>query len=154
MIENEELLSIIPHRGKMLLLSKVTNYNTEERTIEAEYRITKDCLFYDSAIAGVPSWVGFEFIAQAICALSGIRNREKGGLPKIGFILSISQVQIAIPFLKTESIVVIKAKEIERADSVYAFLGEIILEGRPVLKGKLTVFDADDEQIQTIYRGK
>jgi len=154
MIENEELLSIIPHRGKMLLLSRVTNYNTEEQSIEAEYRITKDCLFYDSAIAGVPAWVGFECIAQAIAALAGIRNRENGGHPKLGFILSISQMQIDIPFLKNESTIAIKAKEIEHLDSLYVFWGEILIEGKSALKGNLSVFDADDEQIQSIIEGK
>jgi len=153
MVEEDELFSVVPHRGRMLLLSKITNYNPEERIIEAEYRIPKDCIFYNSALDGVPSWVGFEFIAQAISALSGIKNRENGGTPKIGFILGISQMQIDIPFFKTESTIAIKAKEIDHVDSLYIFWGEIFIEGRSALKGKLTVYDADDEQIQAVLRG-
>jgi predicted hotdog family 3-hydroxylacyl-ACP dehydratase len=152
MIEKEDLLSIVPHRGKMLLLSRVINYSMEDLTIEAEYHITEDCLFYDSAAAGVPAWVGFEFIAQAISAFSGIRNRENGEPPRIGFILAVSQVRIDIPFFKTASIITIRAKEIEQLDSLYIFKGEIFLEGRKVLEGRLTVLDADEEQAEAMKR--
>jgi len=152
MIEKEDLLSIIPHRGRMLLLSRVINYSLEEMTVEAEYNITEDCLFYDSETAGVPAWAGFEFIAQAISAFTGIRNRENGKPPKIGFILGISQMQIDIPFFKTASIITIRAKEIEHLDSLYFFKGEISLEGRKVIEGRLTVFDADEEKTEAMKR--
>ena len=150
MIENEELISIVPHRGKMFLLSRVIGYDLEERTMEAEYHVTRDCLFYDSSADGIPSWVCFEFIAQTIGALSGIRNRIKGEAPRIGFIVSISQVKIEIPFIKTGSIVTIKVKEIESIDMLYVFTGDIFLEGRKIFEGKLTVIDVDDEQAKTI----
>ena len=154
MIEKEELYSIVPHRGKMLFLTKIKEYNLEERTIEAEYFITEDCLFYDPIEAAVPAWVGFECIAQTISAFSGISDREKGEPPKIGFILSVSSVRIGIPFIKSGSTLEIKAKEIEHMDSVYVFEGEVLWEGKKVLKGKLTVFDADDEQTQALKEGK
>ena len=152
MIENEELLSIIPHRGKMMLLSRVSGYDLNERTIEAEYNVTKGCLFYDSALDGVPSWVCFEFIAQAIGAFSGIMNRIKGEPPKIGFILSVSQVRMEIPIIKTGNIVTIKAKEIENMDLLYVFTGEVFLKGRKIFEGNLTVVDVGDEQARTIQK--
>ena len=152
MIENEELLSIVPHRGKMMLLSRVTGYDLKERTIEAEYHVTKGCLFYDSAVDGVPSWVCFEFIAQAIGALSGIMSRVKGEPPKMGFILSVSQVRMEMPIIKTGNIVTIKAKEIENMDLLYVFTGEVFLEGRKIFEGKLTVIDVGDEQVKTIQK--
>jgi len=147
MIEKEELLSLIPHRGKMLLLTRVNGYNVEERVIEAEYHITEECLFYDSEAAGVPAWAGFEFIAQAICAFSGIRGKESGHPPKIGFILAVSQVQIGLPFFKAESIITIKAKEIENLAPVYVFEGELFLDEKKILGGKLTVLDVDDKSL-------
>jgi predicted hotdog family 3-hydroxylacyl-ACP dehydratase len=153
MIEKEELPSIIPHRGRMLLLSRIKRYNHEERSIEAEYHITKDCLFYDPVLDGVPAWAGFEFIAQSISALSGIAEREMGLKPKFGFILSVSSMRIDIPFFKTGNTVEIKTKQIERLDSVFIFNGEINLEGKKVHEGKLTVMDINEEQFNVLKKG-
>jgi predicted hotdog family 3-hydroxylacyl-ACP dehydratase len=139
MIETKDLPSIVPHRGKMLLLSKITGYNLKERILEAEYHITESCLFFDPAIGGVPGWVGFECIAQAIAALSGIRNSEKGEKLRRGFILNISKMQVFLPILKSGSTAIIKVKELDCMDLVYNFDGQIFIEGEKALEGTLTV---------------
>jgi len=144
MIDREELCSIIPHSGDMMLLSRIINYDTSSKSIEAEYDITEDCLFYDQQEAGVPSWVGFEFIAQSISAFIGIRDRENGLPPKKGYILGVSQTQIGLPILKTGSIIKIKAKELDNVHPVYVFEGEIHLDDKEVLAGKITVMEIDD----------
>ena len=151
-IEKEELQTIIPHRGKMLLLTRVNEYNLEERTLCAEYHITGDCLFYDPSVEGVPAWVGFEFIAQAIAAFSGIRDRENGVPPKMGFILSVASMRITLPVFGIGSTVQIRAREIERMDTMSSFEGEILLEGKKVLYGKLTVMEIDNEQAQAMKK--
>ena len=145
MIEKEELFSIVPHRGRMLLLGRVTGYNLEDRSIEAEYHITEDCLFYDSTAKGVPAWAGFEFIAQAIAAISGLKDRENGEPPKFGFVLAISQMQIKLPFFKPGTIIKIKARETDNIHPVFVFEGEIFLDGIKVLGGKLTVMEVDKQ---------
>ena len=152
MTENEELLSVLPHRGRMLLLSRINGYSPEERSLEAEYHITENCLFFDPAAAGVPAWVGFELMAQAVSALSGITGRERGEKPKIGFILSISAVRIGLPFFKAGSTVKIKVKETDQMDLIYAFSGEIFLEDKKVVTGKLMVMDVDNEQAETLKK--
>jgi hypothetical protein len=60
MIEKEELQTLIPHRGKMLLLSKIIDYNLDERSLAAEYHITEDCLFFNSAAGGVSEEISEE----------------------------------------------------------------------------------------------
>ena len=151
-IEKEDLASLIPHKGKMMFLSRVREYNLDERSLCAECHITEDCLFYDPAIGAVPAWVGFEFMAQAISALSGIQGRIMGVEPRIGFIMSVSFMQIALPSFKAGSIVEVKVKEKNSMDTVYNFTGEIFLEGRKVMEGSLTVMDATDKQIETIRK--
>ncbi|MCL2808793.1 MAG: 3-hydroxylacyl-ACP dehydratase [Treponema sp.] len=144
MIEINDLSSIIPHGGKMLLLSNITRYNLEECNLEAEYHITENCLFFDPQIGGVPTWVGFECIAQAIAALSGISDLEKdekNEKPRIGFIISISKMDVFLPVLKSGSTIVIKIKELDCMDLVYNFEGQIFLEGTKVLEGTLTVME-------------
>ena len=149
MIESKDLSSIVPHSGKMLLLSKITGYNLEERSLEAEYHITENCLFFDPETGGVPAYVGFECIAQAIAALSGITGREKRGhageKPRIGFILSISKMQVFLPLLSSGTTIFIKVKELDCMDLVYNFYGQIFLGGEKVLEGKLTIMEAEGD---------
>jgi len=149
----EELISIMPHRGRMLLLTKVNEYDLKEESIEAEYHLTEDCLFYDPAAPGVPAWVGFEFIAQAVSAYMGIKTRARGEPVKIGFILGVSGVRIGLSFFKTGSNIVIKAKEFENMDPLYIYKGEIFIDGKKVLEGKLTVMEVDDEKAQAMKKG-
>jgi predicted hotdog family 3-hydroxylacyl-ACP dehydratase len=145
LIEREELETIIPHRGKMLLISRVKEYNLKERNIWVESNIAEDCIFYDPAAGGVPSWVAFEFMAQAISALSGIRDRTLGIKPRIGFILGIPVMQMAIPVFKPGSRVEILVEEKDRMDLIYTFDGMAFLEGKKAVEGKLMVMEVNEE---------
>ena len=144
-IELEELQTVIPHRGKMMLLSRVLEYDSAGM-VRAEYDIAERCIFYDPAIQCVPSWAGFECIAQAISAFSGIRDREKNIKPKIGFILSIPFMRINIPFFKLGSVLDIHVRQIDRTGQVFTFDGEIFLEGVKAMEGKMMVMEIDNEQ--------
>jgi len=141
MIDKDGLAEIIPHRGSMMLLNKIVDYNLQEKSIEAQCFITPDCLFYDTDASGVPAWVGFEFIAQAISAFIGIRDRENGLPPKEGFILGVSHMRIDLPFFSKNSIITVKSRELDNVDPVYIFEGEILIDGKEVLAGKLTVME-------------
>ena len=152
MIENDELLSIIPHRGKMVLLSRVNNYDLKEYSLDAEYDITEDCIFYDPEYGGIPAWVGFEFIAQAISALVGLWRRERGEDVKLGFIMSVSSVKLGLPVYKAGNTVQLKVKRINRMDMVYTFEGFVYLDGSTVLEGKITILDVDEEKMQAFQK--
>ena len=152
MIKKEDIQTLIPHRGKMLLLSNIIDYNLDEGNLTAEYHITEDCLFFNSAVGGVPAWAAFECIAQAYSALSGIRGRNTGepsafasGVkPKVGYILSVSKIQIFLPVIKPGSTIVIKVNELDNMDSVSDFEGTVFLGDTKVLEGKITVMAANE----------
>ncbi|GBU28114.1 hypothetical protein R84B8_01672 [Treponema sp. R8-4-B8] len=149
MIEQEELRTLIPHTGKMLLLDRIIDYNIEY-SIRAEYNITESCIFYDPVLDGVPAWAGFEFIAQAISALTGIRKRAKGEKPKIGFILSIPHMRMEIPFFKNGSLADVRVKESDRTDLIYTYEGEVFLKDKKVMEGKMMVMEISDERLKTL----
>jgi predicted hotdog family 3-hydroxylacyl-ACP dehydratase len=151
-IEREELQTIIPHKGKMLLLNRVLEYNSDH-SIRAEYDITRNCIFYDPETEGVPAWAGFEFMAQAISALSGIMSRERGEKPKIGFILSIPSMRMEIPLFKSGSSVEVRVKETDCTDMIYSFDGAAFLEGRKVMEGKLMVIEVSEERFNELTGG-
>jgi len=149
LIEQEELQTLIPHKGKMLLLDKIIDYDIEH-SIRAEYNVTESCIFYDPALDGVPAWVGFEFMAQAISALTGIRKRAKGENPNIGFVLSIPSMRMEIPLFKNGSLVEVRVKESDCTDMIYTFEGEAYLENRKVMEGKLMVMEASDNKFKKL----
>ena len=91
-------------------------------------------------------------MSLSISAFSGIRGREKGESPRIGFILAVSKLKIDLPFFKAGSIISIKTKEVENLAPVYIFDGEIFLDGKSVLTGKLTVMDVDEEQAKSFKK--
>ena len=142
MIDKDKLLGFIPHRDRMCLLSRVNKYNLQENSIEAEYDITEDCLFYDIENSGVPAWVGFEFIAQSISAYIGIRNMINGLPVKKGFILGVSHMQTDLPFFRKNCIITINSIELDNLDPIYIFDGKISIDGKKVLAGKVTVMEA------------
>lgn len=142
LIEKEEIETILPHRGKMMLLSRVTDYHISGK-VRAEYDITQSCLFYDAEAGGVPSWVGFEFMAQTISAYSGLRDRE-GIKPKIGFILSVPSIEIYVPLFTAGKPVDIYMEMIDRVDLVYTFEGYILYEGKKAMEGKIMVMEIDE----------
>ncbi|MCL2243187.1 MAG: hypothetical protein FWC03_01810 [Treponema sp.] len=145
-IGRDELLTLIPHRNRMCLLSRVNRYNLQECSIEAEYDITDDCMFYDFENSGVPAWVGFEFIAQSISAFIGIKDKINCVPIKEGFILGVSHMQIDLPFFGKNSIITINSRELENLDPIYIFDGRISVDGKKVLAGKVTVMEVSSEQ--------
>jgi len=152
LIEREELQTLIPHTGKMLLLDRVIDYDIEH-SIRAEYNVTKDCIFYDPVLDGVPAWVGFEFIAQTVSVLTGIRKRAKGEKPTMGFILSIPFMKMEIPLFKNGSAVEIRVKENDSTNMIYTFEGEALLENRKAIEGRLMVMEISDEQYKNLIDG-
>ena len=143
-IEKEELLSLLPHREGMLLLSRIVDYDPDRCTIKAEYDITRDCLFYDPALDGIPAWVSFECMAQSAAAIIGFENEKKTP----GLILSVSSMEIQQPVLRAGSTVSIAVTEDVKMDTVYTYTAEVSLGDVPAAKVKLTVYAGEE------WRGK
>lgn len=74
---------LVPHSGTMSLLTNIVGYGDD--WLSAEVHITPESVFADDR--GVPAWIGLEYMAQAIAAYGGREERQRGGIPKIGFLL-------------------------------------------------------------------
>jgi predicted hotdog family 3-hydroxylacyl-ACP dehydratase len=89
-LEGESLKNCVPHQGLMALLTRVVQYDFARNTLASEVDIKDSDLFFDHDRNGVPSWVGFEYMAQSIAALSGIKRRfSLDEEPRIGFIMGV-----------------------------------------------------------------
>ncbi|MCF0242620.1 MAG: 3-hydroxylacyl-ACP dehydratase [Treponema sp.] len=148
-IDHDDLIWMLPHKGKMFLLSRVTQHDGANHTITSEYDITKDCIFYEEEFDGVPTWAGFEFMAQGISALTGITNKEKGREPLPGFILSVVDFKAEVGFLKNGTTIQMKIREDfrEEADHIYRYVCELyahVGDAAPAASAKITVMETED----------
>lgn len=82
------IASLLPHSAGMLLLDRVVAADTDR--LHAEVTITPHTLFADAN--GVGSWIGIEYMAQAVAAFAGYyahcAHTDSSKNPaKIGFLL-------------------------------------------------------------------
>lgn len=94
---SRELLPIenyVPHRGAMLLLDRLLA--ADDDTAVAEVTVPRDGLFLHDA--GMPSWVGMEYMAQTVAAWAGWRALQKGKAVQIGFLLGSRKYETAQAF--------------------------------------------------------
>jgi predicted hotdog family 3-hydroxylacyl-ACP dehydratase len=117
----EPLEKLVPHRGKMLLLSKILSCEEENNSLLANVDISQSSFFYDDKLNGVPVWVGFEYMAQAIAALNGKNDLAKGQEPGFGFILSVSNFIANTPCFKQNSTILVYVKEEFQMDNMFMF---------------------------------
>ena len=158
-IGENEIAEYLPHRGKMLLLSRITDYDMEKRIITSEYDITKDCIFYEKEGDGIPSWVSFELMAQTICALTGIAHKLFGRKILPGMILSVTNFKTKTEWLKCGTTVKMTMTEDYRddEDSLYNYIGELWTAentGEPAVTAKISAIEIESlEQLREI-RGR
>ena len=158
-IDENEIAEYLPHRGKMLLLSRITDYDMERHIITGEYDITKDCIFYEKEGDGIPSWVSFELMAQTVCALTGIAHKLFGRKILPGMILSVTAFKTDSEWLKAGKTVRMHMVEdfCDEESALYNYTGELFVVGedeRPVVKAKISAIEIESlEQLKEI-RGR
>jgi predicted hotdog family 3-hydroxylacyl-ACP dehydratase len=74
---------LVPHRGRMCLLDAITAYG--EDWLRAEVTPRQGGVFAEEA--GIPAWVGIEYMAQAAAAFGGIEQVQRGESPSIGLLI-------------------------------------------------------------------
>ena len=143
-IEKDELIKLLPHKGRMFLLDRAVDIDFENYSIKIQVDVTENSMFYDEALGGIPSYVAFEYMAQGISALSGLSNKRKGLPPKVGVILSVSDFKTFVPVLKAGATVTIADYHQDVVDRVFSFSCNAYVGDTLVASGKLTVMDIDD----------
>ena len=145
-LEKADVAKLVPHAGKMLLLSRIARHNVEERMLVSEVDIAANDLFYDETLKGVPVWVGFEYMAQSISALSGIYNRHLDISPRVGFIVSVSAYKANAVAFAPGTTVSVKVHETMRIESDVMFTCEIKCGETVLATGMLNALEVDDPQ--------
>ena len=144
MIERPEIQNYLPHKDSMLLLDRIVDYDLENSRLVSEVDTTERDLFYRPEMNGVPAWVGFEYMAQSIAALSGVAVRtQSNGEPKIGFIMSIRAFKTSVPSYPVGKNLKISVSQIFREDSVVVFECAISLDTGVVTTATVNAIEVD-----------
>lgn len=143
-IEKDELISLLPHKGKMFLLDRTLACDSREYSIETQVDVMENSMFFDSVLGGIPSYVTFEYMAQSISALSGLVNREHNLPPRVGVILSVSEFKTYKPILSLGSKVNVTVVQQDKVDKVFSFSCSASVDGKIIANGKLTVMEVED----------
>lgn len=143
-IEKDELRELIPHRGKMFLIDKITSFDTVGWKISSETKITENFMFYDKELEGAPNYSLFEVAAQTVSALTGLYAKENNLPVKMGMILSVSGMKFDILSVKNGQTVTVQALRETQVGNVYSFVVSFYIDGNPHGEGKITVMEASE----------
>jgi predicted hotdog family 3-hydroxylacyl-ACP dehydratase len=128
----------VPHRGAMSLLDRIEH--CEDQAIVACVTVPAQGLFLDAG--GMPAWIGIEYMAQAVAAWSGARNRASGGSPRIGFLLGSRRYEAQVPAFAVGAELRIHAQcELFGANGLGMFDCRIMQGDRVLATGRLSVFE-------------
>jgi predicted hotdog family 3-hydroxylacyl-ACP dehydratase len=141
------IASLVPHSGAMLLLDRCLLADTE--SLCAEVRIHAGSQF--AGDAGVGSWIGVEYMAQAVAAHAGYLAHLKGEAVKPGLLLGSRRYSTTQPLFPFGATLHVQVRQVLRGDNgLGAFECAITLAGgaepaaQPVASATLTVFQPDD----------
>ena len=134
---------LVPHSGAMVLLDRVLSADAEN--LCAEVAIHAGSVLYDAASAGVGSWVGIEYMAQAIAAHAGYRARLAGAPVKIGFLLGARRYEAQVPLFAAGSVLQVHVQQaLQGENGLGAFECRIEMAGAVLAQATITVFQPED----------
>lgn len=141
---------VLPHSGGMLLLDELLESGDEH--IVCAVRVRAGTRFCDGR-NGVPAWVGIEYMAQAMCAFSGIEEVRAGLAPSIGLLLGSRRYQSEVEWFGLGSDLVVRADlRLRGDDDLVAFLCTIHEGDRLLASGDVKAYRPRD--VMSVIRGE
>lgn len=141
------ITEIVPHAHPMCLLDRAIA--ADEESLSAELTLREDSAFLQPE--GVPSWVGIEYMAQAIGAWAGWHARLAGRPPRVGFLLGSRRYETQESWFRLGDHLLIDVRQTFQADNGLGQFECHISRGEGILaSAALTVFEpADLQQFMT-----
>jgi predicted hotdog family 3-hydroxylacyl-ACP dehydratase len=136
------LAQTLPHGPGMLLLDRLTGYDAESVTCEVTIRPA--AMFCDGA-RGVPSYVGIEYMAQALGAFTGIARLQKGRKVQVELMLGTRAYDCVRPwFAPGLTLTVHVALLYWDPDGMCAFACELRDGAQVLARSEMKGFEPDD----------
>lgn len=123
-VSGQSLEVLLPHAGPMVLLDRALAIGDE--TVRAMATVRRDGLFAGPHQAGVPAWVGMEYLAQAIAAWSGFHQRAQGRCVHPGFLVGARSFHSSVGAIPYDVVLTLEAKRLmEDGDGISVFEGRV-----------------------------
>lgn len=137
-LEDARVESWIPHRGALRLIDRVLVADGEHAVAEVD--VPFDGLFVRDG--QVPSWIGIEYMAQAVSAWAGARARTQGGAPRAGLLLGSRRYEVRRNGFPCGARLRVEARcELMGANGLGQFDCRIEMDGEAVATARISVFD-------------
>lgn len=128
------LSQILPHQGAMLLLDRILSW--DECGLTAEVVIEERSTFFKDH--GVPSWVGIEYMAQAVAAWGGVRGEG----PQVGFLLGVKKFSATGEFFPLGAVLTVEIRAKDKHDNLGIFECRIHSEATSA-QGVISVYEGE-----------
>jgi predicted hotdog family 3-hydroxylacyl-ACP dehydratase len=133
---------LLPHRGTMLLLDRVLDFDAQ--VVHAEYAPRRDAWYADAG-GNMPAWIGIELMAQAIAAHVSLMKRSEGKAVAPGVLLGARVYEAAKPAFASGEALQVEARVSFRDESgLAAYDCRIESGGVPLATATLKVFEPAD----------
>lgn len=118
------IIDVLPHREPMILVDSLVSYDND--SCICQVKITKESPFYDESQSGVPSYIGIEYMAQAIAAYSGANALDNHDKVTIGFLLGSRKYKTFKSYFLLNTLLSIEIKQLyQEASGLSVFECEI-----------------------------
>jgi predicted hotdog family 3-hydroxylacyl-ACP dehydratase len=133
---------LIPHRGAMRLIDRVSAFD-EKRAI-AESVPARDAWYADES-GNMPAWIGIELMAQTAAAHVTLVKKMRGLPPKMGILLGTRAYHSEVVAFAAGISLEIEARQLfMESGGLGAYACSIASEGRVRASAILKVFEPED----------
>lgn len=135
-----QLLSLIPHRPPMLLLTRAVVVSNNASV--AEIDISTESSFFVAG-KGVPAWIGVEYMGQTAAMIAGFQLQQGEVEPHVGLLLGTRKYQTKVAWFCESETLQVTCKELAVVgQNLATFLCEINSKqtGELYASAKLSVF--------------
>jgi predicted hotdog family 3-hydroxylacyl-ACP dehydratase len=133
---------LVLHRPPMLLLESVVAWDSLGLTAIVSLR--DSALFADSN-GNIPSWVGVEYMAQAISAFAGITAKLNRQPISLGFLLGTRSYSSRVSHFKPEQKITVSVRQLLRDETnLVLFDGKIYADSELCATAEIKAIQPDD----------
>ena len=143
-MNNYDIKQVLPHQAPMILIDTLARYDVDSCCCTVT--ITPQSPFYNTLKKGVPSYIGSEYMAQAIAAFAGAHALDDNEAVQIGFLLGSRKYKTMRSYFQLAEKLNITIKELYREDSgLRVFECEILtVENMVIAQANINVFQPKD----------
>jgi predicted hotdog family 3-hydroxylacyl-ACP dehydratase len=134
---------VLPHAHPMILLDTLVHFSEEEAT--CCHLITQQSLLFDTALQGVPSYVGIEYMAQSIAAYANANELANNRPVEMGFLVSSRKYKCDYPVFTIGMLLQVTVKQLYKDESgLSAFDCVIFLNDKEIASARVNVFQPEN----------